>query len=56
LPEQQRIFLLWSSGAGVRARIADWFGGAFDLGVPLRSEGSTERYRVRGHFRVYGEF
>jgi hemolysin activation/secretion protein len=55
-PEQQRIFLLWSCGPGLRARLGDWLSGGFDLGIPLRSEGTTQRYTPRGHFRLSGEF
>jgi hemolysin activation/secretion protein len=56
LPEQKRVFILWSAGAGARARLFDRFLASFDLGIPLRSEGTTQRFHPRGHFRIEGEF
>jgi hypothetical protein len=47
LPEQQWVFLLFGTGGGVRARALGIISGALDVGVPLRSEGTTSRYLPR---------
>jgi len=56
LPEQNHIFVLLSTGAGCRARLFDHLSGSFDLGVPLRNLGATQRFHAHGHFRIQGEF
>ncbi|HUJ27004.1 MAG TPA: ShlB/FhaC/HecB family hemolysin secretion/activation protein [Myxococcales bacterium] len=56
LPEQSHVFFLWSAGAGARVRLFDRLAGSLDLAEPLRTEGATPRGRLRGHFRVQGEF
>jgi hemolysin activation/secretion protein len=55
LPEQQSIFRLWSAGLGSSAKLFEHFSGSLDVGVPLRSEGPTTRYKPRFHFRVSAE-
>jgi hemolysin activation/secretion protein len=56
LPEQQWLFLLWSTGGGVRMKMLDHWSGSLDLGVPLRDQGSTHRYHPRAQFRLVAEF
>lgn len=55
LPEQQSIYRLWSAGFGSSAKLFEHFNGSFDIGVPLRSEGVTGRFKPRFHFRVWAE-
>jgi len=55
LPEQQSLFYLASTGGGTRVQLG-MFHGELDVGVPLRSVGSIERYKPRFHFRLAGEF
>jgi hemolysin activation/secretion protein len=55
LPEQQSLFYLWSTGGGTRVQLG-MFHGAVDVGIPLRSVGSTQRYQPRLQFRLAGEF
>jgi len=55
LPEQQSLFYLASTGGGTRVQLG-MFHGELDVGVPLRSVGSIERYKPRFHFRLGGEF
>jgi hemolysin activation/secretion protein len=56
-PEQKPSFQLGSAGGGVRIRLFDSLSGAFDVGVPLRTNGTTtQRLHPRLHFRVWGEF
>jgi hemolysin activation/secretion protein len=56
LPEQQRRALLWSAGAGSRAKVVGHVSGSVDLAVPLAPEGTTRRFHPRVHFRVSSEF
>jgi hemolysin activation/secretion protein len=55
--EQKPSFQLASAGGGVRIKLFDSLSGAFDVGVPLRTNGTmTQRLKPRLHFRVWGEF
>lgn len=56
LPEQKWLFFLWSAGGGVRAKVLGHVSGDFNLGVPLRAEGTTQRYHPQLQFRLSGEF
>jgi hemolysin activation/secretion protein len=56
LPDQQWLFLLWSTGGGARMRMLDHWSGSLDVGVPLRDQGSTHRYHPRAQFRLVAEF
>ena len=56
LPEQQQGFTLLGTGAGASFKAFGHAGGAVDLGVPLLTVGTTQRFQPRIHFRVWGEF
>jgi hemolysin activation/secretion protein len=56
LPEQNWLFILWSTGGGLRLKAFDRLVGALDLGVPLRSAGTTTQYHPRLQFRLAWEF
>lgn len=56
LSEQKDSFNLWSVGVGTRFRLLDYFNGSLDLGVPMITQGDTEKGHPRVHFRVWGEF
>ncbi|OAM91086.1 ShlB/FhaC/HecB family hemolysin secretion/activation protein [Termitidicoccus mucosus] len=56
LAEQDARFLLGSVGAGLNFQFKKYFNGTLDFGVPLRSEGSTERNEPRLTFRVRADF
>jgi hemolysin activation/secretion protein len=56
LPEQKRVFFLWSTGAGTRFKLLSNWLGSLDLGIPLRSEGTTTRFHPRLQFRLWAEF
>jgi hemolysin activation/secretion protein len=53
LPEQNSVFRLWSAGGGVRLAIFQHLHGSLDVAVPLRAEGTTERFKPRFLFRVW---
>jgi hemolysin activation/secretion protein len=56
LPEQWPNSGLWSVGAGTRARLLGQLGGEVELGVPLRTQGTTEKFHPRIQFKLSGEF
>jgi hemolysin activation/secretion protein len=56
LPEQWPNAGLWSVGAGTRARLLGHIGGDVEFGLPLRSQGATEKMQPRIQFRVWGDF
>lgn len=56
LADQDSRFFLASIGAGMRLKFREHFNGSLDLGVPLRSEGTTEHFEPRLTFRVWAEF
>jgi hemolysin activation/secretion protein len=56
LPEQWPNSGLWSVGAGTRARMLGQLGGEVELGVPLRTQGNTEKFHPRIQFKLSGEF
>ncbi len=56
LPEQKDYFLLWSVGGGSRFKLFEHLSGSVDVGVPLTSEGTTQRGHPKVHFRLWGEF
>ncbi len=56
LPDQKGVYRLWSAGGGTRLRLLEHMSGSLDVGVPLRAEGTVERFRPRVHFRLWSEF
>ena len=56
LPEQQIRFKLLSLGGGTRFKLFDHAIGELDVAVPMRSEGITQQYDTRFHFRVAAIF
>jgi hemolysin activation/secretion protein len=56
LPEQWPNAGLWSAGVGTRARVLGCAGGELEFGVPLRDQGTTEKFHPRVQFRIWGEF
>lgn len=52
LPEQQKRFRLASTGAGFRMKLLGHLSGELEWALPLRSEGFTNRYKGRVHFRL----
>jgi hemolysin activation/secretion protein len=56
LPETWPNAGLWSVGAGTRFRLFGHMGGDVEFGLPLRSQGTTEKMQPRIQFRVWGDF
>jgi hemolysin activation/secretion protein len=56
LPDQPASLFLWSVGAGARLRMFERVTTAIDVGVPLRTVGTTARGETRVQFRVWSEF
>lgn len=56
LAEQDARFLLGSVGAGLSLKFKKHFNTTLDLGLPLRSEGTTDRGEPRLTFRVWADF
>jgi hemolysin activation/secretion protein len=56
LPEQKREFALASWGGGARLELYAMFRASAEVGVPLRSEGTTPKGTPRFLFRVAGDF
>jgi len=55
LTEQTPEFYLWSAGGGMQLKIGP-ASGALDVGLPLRTLGTTRRYHPRIQFRLTTEF
>ncbi|AHF93385.1 hemin-binding protein [Opitutaceae bacterium TAV5] len=56
LPDQDSRFQLASIGAGTRLKFREHYNGSLDFGLPLLSEGRTDRYEPRLTFRLWAEF
>jgi len=56
LPQQTAYFKLASYGVGSRVRFGDHFSGAFNLGVPLISQGSVSAHDLLITFRLSADF
>jgi hemolysin activation/secretion protein len=62
LVEQQKEFMPWSAGAGMRLELYGRGHLSFDVGVPLRTEpggkteGKSRRFEPRVHLRALAEF
>ncbi|RRJ96961.1 ShlB/FhaC/HecB family hemolysin secretion/activation protein [Opitutaceae bacterium TAV4] len=56
LPDQDSRFQLASIGAGTRLKFRQHYNGSLDFGLPLLSEGRTDRYEPRLTFRIWAEF
>jgi hemolysin activation/secretion protein len=56
LPEQKSIFTLASVGVGTRFKLAKYFNGSLDFGLPLLPGTETQRYNPLLTFRVWADF
>jgi hemolysin activation/secretion protein len=56
LPDQNPRIQLWSMGGGTRIKLLERLNGSLDVAVPLRSEGTVQRFKPRFLFRVWTEF
>jgi hemolysin activation/secretion protein len=55
LPGQLDHTGIWSAGAGTRIRMLGHLGATLDVGLPLLSSPTTERFHPRIQFRVWGD-
>ena len=56
LAGQTSRFALWGAGGGTRARVLGHLAAMVEVGVPLTTVGTTQRYQPHVYFQVLGDF